>query len=112
MSRITICVNEDTGIVQEVFLSQKEEDEFADSTPEYIINSYFWIGIDNKYDLDDYLFESEELKKKAYYPFSNQMIKDKIKDLKKGLEKYIKEFESFLNEWDEIAEKEIKNEKL
>ena len=106
MIKITICVNEDTGIVQEVFYSQAEENDFAENTPEYIINSYFWIGIDNKYDLDNYEFESEKLKRKAYYPFTKQCIKDKIQDLKKGLEKYIIDFEKFLNEWDQLAEKE------
>lgn len=108
--RITILQNEDTGIIEEVFYNLFEEIDFCDNTPEYIINSYFWIGIENEYDLDDFEFESKELEKRAYYPFSKQCLRDKIQDLTKGLEKYIKDFENFLEEWDELSEEEDKSE--
>ena len=59
----------ENNLVEEVFISKDEEDDFCEGLKDYEINAYHWISIQDKQELKELEFRNETLKEKAFNYF-------------------------------------------
>lgn len=74
----TILVFESKNVIQEVFTSEEESDNFIENMPQWQINAYDWIGVSNIEELETFDFENNELKEKAYNYFNQKITTENL----------------------------------